>query len=429
MEYIISVMWHALEYAALILFASAFFRFRYNFLKSGIIALLCISISVIIANSELSSVQHIFPAFLSMLVILVLFKGKWIQRLLIGLIGYILVAIFDALILFGASALLQISVEELVWRKGAYVVLATAGKILAVLLVWFTSKIHPVDRAHTINAKWALLICIFPLASFFMLLALFMICQEDRDLAMPVVLFCVFLGIANVAIIYVIFLIEKDTEVKQRNGVLRQQMELQTASILALEQAYRKQRESSHDFQNHLQTILSLLGQGAYSDTERYVKELSQSQTSRVLIVNSHQPVVDAILNQKYLTARDSQIEMQFRVNDLSHIWLSASELVVLLSNLLDNAIEACRKLPDGRYIDCTLLHQENLFLSIRNTAQPVNITEHGITTTKEPAGEHGYGLAGVCRVLDRRRAEYIYDYKNGWFQFTAEIPDESRTE
>ena len=141
--------------------------------------------------------------------------------------------------------------------------------------------------------------------------------------------------------------------------------------------------------------------------------------------MNSHQPVVDAILNQKYLTARDSQIEMQFRVNDLSHIWLSASELVVLLSNLLDNAIEACRKLPDGRYIDCTLLHQENLFLSIRNTTQPVNITEHGITTTKEPAGEHGYGLAGVCRVLDRRRAEYIYDYKNGWFQFTAEIPDE----
>lgn len=163
MEYIISVMWHALEYATLILFASAFFRFRYNFLKSGIIALLCISISVIIANSELSSVQHIFPAFLSMLVILVLFKGKWIQRLLIGLIGYILVAIFDALILFGASALLQISVEELVWRKGAYVVLATAGKILAVLLAWFTSKIHPVVRAHTINAKWALLICIFRL--------------------------------------------------------------------------------------------------------------------------------------------------------------------------------------------------------------------------------------------------------------------------
>ena len=78
-----------------------------------------------------------------------------------------------------------------------------------------------------------------------------------------------------------------------------------------------------------------------------------------------------------------------------------------------------------SRYIDCTLLHQENLFLSIRNTTQPVNITEHGITTTKEPAGEHGYGLAGVCRVLDRRRAEYIYDYKNGWFQFTAEIPGE----
>ena len=114
---------------------------------------------------------------------------------------------------------------------------------------------------------------------------------------------------------------------------------------------------------------------------------------------------------------------MQFCINDLSSIQLSASELVVLLSNLLDNAIEACRRVDAERLIRCTILENDGFFLSIRNTSLPVRITEHGIATTKVSASEHGYGLPSVCRILDALHAEYAYNYEDGWFQFTAEIP------
>ena len=182
-----------------------------------------------------------------------------------------------------------------------------------------------------------------------MLMALFLICRDQRDLTQPVAFFCIFLGIANVAIVYVISLIERDTEVKQQINILSQQMEIQTASILALDKAYRQQRRTTHDFQNHLCTISDLLSQKAYEAAAKYVQELSQTQTSRILIVNTHHPIIDAILNQKYQMAVESQIEMQFCINDLSGIQLSASELVVLLSNLLDNAIEACRRVDAER--------------------------------------------------------------------------------
>lgn len=132
---------------------------------------------------------------------------------------------------------------------------------------------------------------------------------------------------------------------------------------------------------------------------------------------------IDAILNQKYQTAIESQIEMQFCINDLSSIQLSASKLVVLLSNLLDNSIEACRRIETGRQIQCTILEKNGFFLSIRNTSPPVLITEHGIATTKLSASEHGFGLPSVCRILASLHAEYVYDYEDGWFQFTAEIP------
>lgn len=424
MEYIISTLWLALECVAFFLFASAFLPYRHNSKRTLLTALsICI---LFLLNQSLTLpalMRRLCALTFGLCLIVFLFQGRLEQRIFIGLLGYIMTAVMDAIVLFGASTVLGISLDELVWKKAMYTVLVTAGKILSVFLAWLITRLHPFHRIHPLHPKWMLLVSFFPLTSLFMLIALFLICRDQRELTQPVAFFCIFLGIANVAIVYVVSLIERDTEVKQQNNILSQQMEIQTASILALDKAYRQQRQSTHDFQNHLCTISDLLSQKAYEAAAKYVQELNQAQTSRILIVNTHHPIIDAILNQKYQTAIESQIEMQFCINDLSSIQLSASELVVLLSNLLDNSIEACRRIETGRQIQCTILEKSGFFLSIRNTSPPVLITEHGIATTKLSASEHGFGLPSVCRILASLHAEYVYDYEDGWFQFTAEIP------
>ena len=424
MEYIISALWFALECVAFFLFASAFLPYRYNRKRTILMALCMCTLLLFSQSFPLPAlVLRLCALIFGLCLIVFLFKGRLALRLFIGLLDYIIVAAMDAIVLFGASTILRISLDELVWKKGMYTVLVTAGKILSVFLAWLVTRLHPFHKLHPLRPKWMLLVSFFPLTSPFMLMALFLICRDQRDLTQPVAFFCIFLGIANVAIVYVVSLIEQDTEVKQQNNILSQQMEIQTASILALDKAYRQQRQTTHDFQNHLYTISDLLAQKSYETAAKYVRELSQAQTSRILIVNTHHPIIDAILNQKYQMAVESQIEMRFCINDLSGIQLSASELVVLLSNLLDNAIEACRHIDTERLIRCTILENDGSFLSIRNTSLPVLITEHGIATTKASASEHGYGLPSVCRILDGLHAEYAYNYENGWFQFTAEIP------
>lgn len=424
MEYIISALWFALECVAFFLFASAFLPYRYNRKRTILMALCMCTLLLFSQSFPLPAlVLRLCALIFGLCLIVFLFKGRLALRLFIGLLDYIIVAAMDAIVLFGASTILRISLDELVWKKGMYTVLVTAGKILSVFLAWLVTRLHPFHKLHPLRPKWMLLVSFFPLTSLFMLMALFLICRDQRDLTQPVAFFCIFLGIANVAIVYVVSLIEQDTEVKQQNNILSQQMEIQTASILALDKAYRQQRQTTHDFQNHLCTISDLLAQKSYETAAKYVRELSQAQTSRILIVNTHHPIIDAILNQKYQMAVESQIEMRFCINDLSGIQLSASELVVLLSNLLDNAIEACRHVETERLIRCTILENDGSFLSIRNTSLPVLITEHGIATTKASASEHGYGLPSVCRILDGLHAEYAYNYENGWFQFTAEIP------
>lgn len=424
MEYLISGIWLFLECVSFIFFAAAFLEYRTTKQRSMLITLLICGISFVLTNSSLpSNIKQFGTAIMSITLIVCLFKGQWAQIILIGILSYILIAVIDSVTLFGTASILQISLERLIWRKTTYVVVATAGKLISIFFAWIVMRLHPFKKTHRMEPKWFALISIFPLVSLVMMLSLFLVCRNQEDLTSPVVLFCAFLGVANFAIVYVIVSIEKDTVVKQMNRMLAQQTEIQTASILALEKAYRIQRKSSHDFQNHLCTISELLDNRQYDASQKYIHELVQTQTSRVLIVNSHHPIVDAILNQKYQLAHEVGIDMHFHINDLSRIHLGASELVVLLCNLIDNAIEACQKLEQSRQILCTLTHNDTILLSIRNTSMPVEITDGGLHTTKEKPHEHGYGLTGACRVLDALGAEYTFEYNNGWFQFTAEIP------
>lgn len=146
-------------------------------------------------------------------------------------------------------------------------------------------------------------------------------------------------------------------------------------------------------------------------------------QTTRLFEINSHHPMIDAVLNQKYQLAKEKKIEMQVHVNDLSKVSLPTDAIVVLLSNLVDNAIEASELCSNAQIIHLSFLADSSLFLSIENTSNPVEIINGEIVSTKLPKEEHGYGLANVMRILQDLHAEYTYYYSEGWFRFVAEIP------
>lgn len=209
MEYIISALWFALECVAFFLFASAFLPYRYNRKRTILMALCMCTLLLFSQSFPLPAlVLRLCALIFGLCLIVFLFKGRLALRLFIGLLDYIIVAAMDAIVLFGASTILRISLDELVWKKGMYTVLVTAGKILSVFLAWLVTRLHPFHKLHPLRPKWMLLVSFFPLTSLFMLMALFLICRDQRDLTQPVAFFCIFLGIANVAIVYVVSLID-----------------------------------------------------------------------------------------------------------------------------------------------------------------------------------------------------------------------------
>ena len=195
------------------------------------------------------------------------------------------------------------------------------------------------------------------------------------------------------------------------------------------EEAYAQQRKLTHDFRAHLSTLDGMLMQQNIdiNKIQTYIHSLQSKQNERILLVNTHHAALDALLNQKALVAKNRKIDIQFSVNDLSPIKIDMVDLTVVISNTLDNAIEACEKLPetDRQIYVQALLEEDELFYAIRNKSLPVNMIANQLpASTKENPSFHGYGLQNVHTTLEKYHTLYAMDYENGWFEFATELPN-----
>jgi sensor histidine kinase regulating citrate/malate metabolism len=224
------------------------------------------------------------------------------------------------------------------------------------------------------------------------------------------------LAVANIAVLYLIHIMEKRITEEKELMLLNQQMDIQAKSISALEKSYRAQRVATHEFQHHLQTIHDLLDQKELETLTGYVNQLQGIQTTRLLSVNTKHPIIDAVLNQKHQAAKESDIEIDFHITDLSNISIDTTALVVLLSNLLDNAIEACRALPQSqRFIELILrTHQDILYYKLANSYDG---------TTKRPNDAmRGHGLENVRRCVEQYGGQLLTQQDQGFFIVSAHM-------
>lgn len=424
MEYLLNALWSGMELVFFHFFWNAFLSAQKQIKQRvTVLALVWIVAVAYVCFAPGQLTKLALTTILIFAASLYLNIGAWYQHIIFAVIGCMINGLMDTIAIYGMSMLMRVSYAEFVWMKLFYVVTVCLSKLISILFAWILQRTRKTTSDHAIQRKWLLLALLFPAVSLVMLGVVFVGFQGESDLSISAVIFSIFLAVANVAIIYLIGVLEQNTRQLQEDALLHQQMDIQTDSIIALERSYRNQRKATHEYKNQLQTIHDLLESGKVVDAQAYVHQLQGLQTTRIFTVNSQHPIIDAVLNHKYQTAKEHQVDFQIQVNDLSRVTIRTDELVVLLSNLLDNAIEACCRLDGQRSIQCSILLEETLFLSVRNTSNPVSILGDTIPTSKMPKEEHGYGLARIQLIMRQLCAEYTFAYENGWFEFVAEIP------
>lgn len=208
-------------------------------------------------------------------------------------------------------------------------------------------------------------------------------------------------------------------------ALIKQQMENQVKTTQALMKSHEKQRKLTHDFKHHASVVKNLLEMGEVAQAEDYLEKISHINRINELVVSSGHPIVDTVLNQKYSEAKQQNIEVEFILSDLSNLSLANEDIVILLANLLDNAIEGCMKVEKTRLIRVRIQKEENAALVVgvgNSAATSLEFNEETIQTDKPDSLLHGYGFQNIREVLLKYDAVPAVECKNGWFQFSTVI-------
>lgn len=214
-----------------------------------------------------------------------------------------------------------------------------------------------------------------------------------------------------------------DGELLREGALTAQKKESQLAHYRDMQAVYERQGRKMHDYKNQIRTMQVLLKEGDAQAAAALAERLTESISVEMAAVSTNHPIVDAVLNQKFHAAREQGVSMIFKVSDMQGLRLDEEETVILLSNLLDNAIHECVEVVRaGRkaVISIKLVQEDGkLIFSVKNPVAGKAQAAEGAALDSD-GGMHGIGLMNVKAVVDKYGGDFATSCDGDKFRAVA---------
>ena len=188
-----------------------------------------------------------------------------------------------------------------------------------------------------------------------------------------------------------------------------------------VELMYKKMRGWRHDYHNHIQALQASMALGKYDEVTEYLHQLNDDLTTVDTTVKTGRTMVDAILNGKMNIALQHKIPINAKAAIPEGTPVSDVDLCVIIGNLLDNAVEENRKLPEeDRFIRIYIGKKNTQFYLAITNAAGKKLKKTGSVYQSTKGRDHGFGLGRVNSVVKKYGGIFSADSEDGGF--TAEI-------
>lgn len=340
--------------------------------------------------------------------------------------GLVLLVDYFVLLLNVAVFQSTVVIEQVYYVQGS--LLVVLGKAILFLIVLLISRsIGRKSSAVLLDSEW-LRFLFFPIFTICTLIALVLTSgsihnQETNDL-----FFVIAFGLAgmNIVVFYLMNdILEREIQLRE-SKIFEMQVKNQTDMYRSVSENFDNQRKKTHEYKNQMMCIDALIEKREYGELEAYVQNICGKLNRELDAINTNHVIVNAIMNTKYQEALSKNILFVFQMNDLSALKISDEDIVVILANLLNNAIEACEKYKGKRIIKVKfVIEDENVILSVRNTHENnLVFRDNDIQTSKETdMEEHGIGIRNIIQTIEKYGGSYVIRPDENEFYFSIVIP------
>lgn len=219
---------------------------------------------------------------------------------------------------------------------------------------------------------------------------------------------------ATIALVLLINTLSYKNDYEKRNELANLKLQAQRADIIRMDKEYQDIRKIRHDMVKHLNIYMHLLNDGDYEGLRQAIGEHIEDCGQNKYVYVAGNNLVNSVLNEKKVLCEHENIKMQVEVT-ASVDGERELDIAVMLSNLLDNAVEAQKKItPDKpRSIFLKIFSYENKYsILIKNTvAKSVLQNNPRFITDKANRYLHGIGMKSIEHTVDKNGG-YIQRYE-----------------
>lgn len=408
-----------------------FFKDRYKTNLSRIVFVsLCVVFTVFqFLNTNLFLAESqlvLLGSFVFTLIVTTLFKVKWVYRFLFSLFIFLSNTCAEIIVGMFLSLLFEINISMLQQKPVLFAICTITSKFLTYIIVLMTKRKRFRTDFQSLKQNIVLVFSL-PITSFLVMVLFLGCCYQIDNWVFYIITLITSVGLAfaNIAVFYIIDKQNELIETKEKLLFAELHISNQVLHYRELNKHQNELRIFRHDIKNRLLSLMALVKDGksdkALQIMERNLNWLEEMNSN---IINSGNPVIDAIIQAKLHVAKDNGISFQISTKLAEEIKMDELELGIVLGNALDNAIEAVEKSSEKgkKSINLTLMSTDNrISISVSNPVEE-DVNTEKLITSKNDKEKHGYGIKSIKTIAQKHDGVVSFSCDNRIFNISINM-------
>ena len=333
-------------------------------------------------------------------------QGRILRKIIAAVVARELTTFVNTVVLFGGSLLLQESVASFIQQQDiARIVTVLLTKILYFFVGKFLNSIL-FERKNLVNWQWIVMGCnlIFSTVAGSTMIA---VARDLPELQMKEQKW-MFLCVACIWLIclimyFVVQQMSEDNKTKLEYELMREKEKYSKESMEIIKRSNEELREFKHDLKNYLLPLQEAMESMTRSEMVKAWEKINQKIEDVQTLIQTGNSYVDSMINTKITLARSEKVDVKCTI--LSKMeGIDDVEFCSVFGNLMDNAIEAERKVTEKKEIIISVEEKMGyLRLEIQNKIEKSVLMENSnLNTTKKDINRHGIEHKSVKRTMQK---------------------------
>lgn len=333
-------------------------------------------------------------------------RGSILRKIIAAVVARELTTFVNTAVLFGCSLLLQESVASFIQQQD---IARIATVLLTKILYFFVGKILNgllFERKNLVNWQWIVIGCslVFSTVAGKTLITLsrdFPGIQMQEQKLMLLCVSCIWL--MCLIMYFVVQQMSKDNQTKLEYELMKEKEKYSKESMEIIKRSNEELREFKHDLKNYLLPLQEAMETMPQSEMAKVWEKINQKIEDVQTLIQTENSYVDSMINTKITLARSEKVDVKCTI--LSKMeGIDDLEFCSVFGNLMDNAIEAERKVTEKKEIIIFVEEKMGyLRLEIQNKIEKSVLNENSsLNTTKKDTSSHGIGHKSVKRTMQK---------------------------